>query len=510
MSNRKAGIILSYINTLLNMVVGLFLSAFLLRVLGDAEYGLYQTMSSFANYLVLLEFGTGTVMARNLSVCRSKGNSEEEINRNVSTIWTETLILMAVIIGVATAFFFLIDSVYSKSLTMDQIQSGKMIFVIVTLYLVSSFGVQTLSGIILAFERYTYNSVMAIAKQVIRVTLLVCLITRWKHALIIALVDFILGFAMLLIGYLYCKRKFHVKFSSKYFDRTVFKSSLPLSIAIFTQGLSNQANSNVGKFLVGIEFDPETVAVYSVALYIIHVFASLGTVPIIMYTPQVAKNVTTGIRGRALTDTIIKPCRLVTIICGTILFGFISVGRPFISMIYGSEYLVAWNIVLVVATPTVILLTNGVMENVLNAMNKTKPRTLSLLITTLANIILTLLFMKKWGIMGAAIASAVSTFLFQVTLLNIYYSKFLDMNMIYLYKKAYKGIVPFQVLGMIAAFVVTYFISNNILAFLLGGITYVVISFVGILIFGVNETEREIIKSTSSRIVYKIRHKMGE
>lgn len=500
MGNRKAGIILSYTNTLLNMATGLFLSAFLLRMLGDAEYGLYQTMSSFANYLVLLEFGTGTVMARNLSVCRSKENSEAEINKNIATIWTETLILIAVIIGVATVFFLSIDNIYSKSLTADQIQRGKIIFIIVTLYLIFSFGVQTLGGIILAFERYTYNSMLAIARQIIRVLLLVFLIARWRYALIIAVVDFFLGFAMLLTGYIYCKRKFYVKFSPKYFDKTIFKASLPLSVAIFTQGLANQANSNVGKFLIGIEFSPETVAVYSVALYIIHIFASLGTVPIIMYTPQVTQNVTTGTKGRELTDTIIEPCRLVTIICGTILFGFISVGRPFVRLIYGSEYLAVWSVVLVVATPTVILLTNGVMENVLNAMNKTKPRTFSLLITTLSNILLTILFMKKWGIMGAAIASAVSTFFFQITLLNIYYSKCLHMNMTYLYKKAYQGIVPFQILGTIAAFAVTYFISNHILQFLLGGITYVAISFAGILIFGVNATERMMLKSIISKL----------
>ncbi len=500
MGNRKAGIVLSYTNTLLNMVVGLFLSAFLLRMLGDSEYGLYQTMSSFANYLVLLEFGTGTVMARNLSVCRNKENSEAEINKNVSTVWTETLILIAAIIGVSTIFYFSLDSIYSKSLTAAQIQNGKVIFIFVTLYLVFSFCVQTLNGIILAFERYTYNSAMSIARQIIRVILLVCLIARWKYALIIAVVDFVLGLIMFIVGYVYCKRKFHVKFNPKYFDKAIFKSSLPLSIAIFMQGLSNQANSNVGKFLIGIEFDPETVALYSVALYIIQIFTSLGTVPIVMYTPQIAKNVTIGIKGKALTDTIIEPCRLVAIICGTTLFGFISVGRPFISLVYGSKYLIAWKIVLVVAIPTVILLTNGVMENVLNAMNRTKPRTVSLLVTTLANIILTMIFMKKWGIMGAAIASAVCTFLFQATFLNIYYSKCLDMNMIYLYNKAYRGILPFQVLGMIAGLVVTNFTSNNVLSFLLGGITYVVVSFVGILLFGVNETEKRIIKSIIGKI----------
>ena len=189
------------------MAVGLFLSAFLLRMLGDAEYGLYQTMSSFANYLVLLEFGTGTVMARNLSACLSHGKNEKEINKNVATVWSETLILMAVIIGVSVAFYFSIGSIYSKTLTADQIQKGRIIFIFVTLYLVSSFGVQTLNGIILAFERYTYNSAMAIARQIIRVVLLVCLVMRWRHVLVVAVVDFVLGLALFLVGYIYCKRQ---------------------------------------------------------------------------------------------------------------------------------------------------------------------------------------------------------------------------------------------------------------------------------------------------------------
>ena len=39
-----------------NMITGLVLSSFLLRALGDTEYGLYQTIASFATDLVLREF----------------------------------------------------------------------------------------------------------------------------------------------------------------------------------------------------------------------------------------------------------------------------------------------------------------------------------------------------------------------------------------------------------------------------------------------------------------------
>ena len=130
MNNRSKGIALSYINTALNMVCGLFLSAFLLRMLGDTEYGIYQTVSAFASYLVLFEFGTGTVMTRNLSMCFGRNATRDEIERNVSTIWTITNALAIVIAIVSLGFFFSMGSIYSKTMTEAQIAYGKKIFAI--------------------------------------------------------------------------------------------------------------------------------------------------------------------------------------------------------------------------------------------------------------------------------------------------------------------------------------------------------------------------------------------
>ena len=75
---RNVGILFSYVSVIVTMISGLVLSSFLLKTLGNTEYGLYQTISSFANYLVLFEFGTGTVMTRNISLCMS---SSDDLNR---------------------------------------------------------------------------------------------------------------------------------------------------------------------------------------------------------------------------------------------------------------------------------------------------------------------------------------------------------------------------------------------------------------------------------------------
>ena len=81
LKKRGIGIALSYTNTFLNMITGLFLSSFLIAQLGDESYGVYQSVSSFVNYLVLLEFGTGTIMSRNLAACKARGEGQEEIEK---------------------------------------------------------------------------------------------------------------------------------------------------------------------------------------------------------------------------------------------------------------------------------------------------------------------------------------------------------------------------------------------------------------------------------------------
>lgn len=256
--SRGAGITLSYVNTFLNMICGLFLSAFLLRSLGDTDYGVYQTVSSFANYLVLLEFGTGTVMTRNLSACRARNATKDEIEKNVSTIWTITNVLSLVIIAVSALFYLSLGSIYSNSLDAGQIEYAKQIFVVITVFLLVSFYLQTLNGITLAFEHYTFTSKTSIMKVVSRTVLLIVLVPIIKKALIIAAVDAAVGICLVVYAYIYCKRNFKIKINITGFDKSILKASLPLCMAIFLQALVNQANSNVAKFIIGIKLDPET------------------------------------------------------------------------------------------------------------------------------------------------------------------------------------------------------------------------------------------------------------
>lgn len=497
-SSRGIGISISYLNTALNMICGLFLSSFLLRSLGDSEYGLYQTVAAFATYLVLLEFGTGNVMSRNIAVCKASGK-KEDLEKNISTIWFITVALSALIIIISGVFYFSIDSLYKSTMTEAQIVYAKRIFVFVTAYLVFSFYTQTLNGVLLGYEQYTFSQILNGIRIVLRTALLVGIILFKPYAIVIAFTDMVLSFLVLVLTWSYCKKHYNLRFRLKVFDKAILIEALPFCFALMIQSLVNQANNNVDKFVIGIMVSMESVAIYSVAQYVYSIFSSVTTVPISMYLPQVAKDIGEGKKGRSLTDTLIEPCRLVVLIGGAIVFGFFAIGQQFIKIVYGTNYSVAWIYALIIMIPMFINMTIGILINVLDVLKKRIVRSFVLLGTTILNIALTVIFIKFIGIIGAVIATAISTLLGQVLIMNIYYDRKLGIKVMRLYAKAYKGILPIYIIASAIGFIVSRLINNNLLSLIIGGILFIGISLVLLLIFGMNESEKSKLKSIMMR-----------
>ena len=489
MKNRNIGIIISYVNMVVATACGLFLGSFLIRTLGDVEYGLYQTIASFANYLVLLEFGTGTVMARNIAVARNTSGMES-VEKNYSTVFTISLVLSAMILVVSAIFYLNVGSIYSKTMTPDQVVYAKKIFIFLTLYIIFIFLGQSCDGFMLGMEQYILPKVIALAKTVMRFVLLVTLISFRRYAILIAVVDCALGFVIFAGCFIYCTVRFKVRPSVKMFDKSVFRQSLPLCLALFLQTIINQANNNVDKFVIGIKMSLESVALYSVAQYIITMFSSILTTPVSMYMPEVSKNMAKGLRGKELTETLIPPCRFAALIGGTILCGFFAVGRQFISIVYEKSRVEAWLYAMIVLVPMFINMTNAVIINVLDVANKRLVRSLLLLGTTVLNIVLTVILIQSMGIVGAVVATAISMLIGHIFIMNLYYYKVMKINVIFLFYRAYKGILIYQIAAGVITFFAARMISNIYVSFFAGGFMFVALSFFSIFMLGFDKSER--------------------
>lgn len=493
MHTRGRGILISYIKILTNMLCGVILSSALLRMLGDTEYGIYQTVAAFANYLILLEFGVGTVMVRNLSMCRGRGAGEAEIQRNITTNWTLTGILALVLLLVSMLFYAAIPGIYANSMTPDQIRHGQRIFAVSVGHLMTTFLIHTVNAVILSFEDYTFGSVQSIVRIMVRMLLLLVLLLWCPNALVIAFVDAILGALCLLESCWYCKHKLKVRLRFGKCDPEILRASAPLALAVFMQGIVNQANNNVDKVLIGVMLSPEQVSLYSVSLYIYSIFSSLVNVASAMYVPTVTQKVGQGLEGKELTKELVPPCRLTAFTGGLVLFGFVAIGRQFVEILYGSDYLLAWPVAIILMTPAYLDTVVDVLVHVLNAMNKRMARSLVLILTTAMNIVLTVFWLNRWGVFGAAAATALCTFLGPVLIMQIYYKKVMGIPALWLLRKAFSGMLPYMLLGCGAALWSGARIGNVYVSFVVGGVVFLGIAVGGYLRFGMKPEEKDFI-----------------
>lgn len=499
MNKRGTGIAISYCSTIVNMVTGLVLSSFLLRTLGDTEYGLYQTIASFANYLVLLEFGTGTITTRNVAFFRDE-HDERMFNRVLSTMLTITILFSALIAVVSAVFYVNIGVIYAKTMDAAQIQYAKRIFLFLVAHILLVFVTQTFDGFLLGMKQYTFTKIRSVINTLIRFGLLLLVIWFRRSALCIVIIDVSLNAIMLLITVFFSVRHYAIRYVPRETSKKILLNSLPLCFALLLQAIINQANNNVDKFVIGVMRSVQDVALYSVTQYFFSMFSTIMTIPIPMYLPEVVETVRSGAEGKALTDSMISPCRLGAIIGGTVLFGFISVGRPFISLAYGADKTDAWLYAVVIMLPMFINMTNAVVLNVLQAMNKLHVRSIVLSFTAGLNIVATVLLIRRIGIIGAVLATAASLLIGNILIMNLYYKKSLHLQILRLFSEAYRGILPFQLLACAIGWAATQIIENQLLSVIVGGVLFLGVSLFLIFRFGLRTEE----KAHASRLLRRL------
>ena len=75
--NRKIGTILSYTLIMFEVLSALLLTPFIIRNLGQAEYGVYKLATAVNSYLLLFDLGIGNAVVKYVSKFRVENSLEQ-------------------------------------------------------------------------------------------------------------------------------------------------------------------------------------------------------------------------------------------------------------------------------------------------------------------------------------------------------------------------------------------------------------------------------------------------
>ena len=135
---RKIGIVLQYLQMGASIVISLIYTPFMLRILGQAEYGIYSLAASIIAYLSLLSLGFGSSYLRYYS--RYKANDDQiSINRlnGLYLIVFSVLGMIAFFAGMIIALN--VSAFFNETYSQQQLDTAKVLMLFLAVNLAVSF-----------------------------------------------------------------------------------------------------------------------------------------------------------------------------------------------------------------------------------------------------------------------------------------------------------------------------------------------------------------------------------
>lgn len=491
-SQLKAGAILNYVIIVVNSLVGLLYTPYMLHKLGQSEYGLYSLVASVISYLTVLDLGFGNATVRYTAKYRAEGKQKEQYELfGMLLLFYIAISIVAMLLG--AWLYFNVDSLFSETMTDTELGKARIMILILVLNLAFTFPMSIFGSIITAYEQFIFPKVVNIACILFNTIVMIILLHYGYRAIAMVVVQTFFNFFSLILQYFYCKYKIQIKILFGKVKLVFLWEICVYSFWIFLEVIINRVYWSTGQFVLAAVSGTIAVAIFAVAIQLHNMYMQFSTAISSVFLPKVTKMVATNSDNREISDLFIRTGRIQNIIMGLVLFGFIVFGKQFIILWAGAEYEDSYVITLLFFIALYIPLIQNLGISILQARNQMKFRSLLYVAIAVVALILQIIFAKIWGAVGCALAIAGALFLGQGIIMNIYYQREQHIDILLFWKEILKMDIGPILLSILFVYAINTLTVNSWLSLAFyGGIFFILYSFV-MYKFGMNQSEKDLI-----------------
>ena len=500
MNQIKAGAILNYVIIGLNTIVGLAYTPFLLRCLGQNEYGLYSLVSSVIAYLTILDFGFGNAIIRYTSKFRAEGKTREQWEMFGMFLIVYSIIGLIAFCG-GLGLYFNVEALFDRTMTPDDISQARTMMLLLTFNLVFTFPLSIFGSIISAYENFVFQRVINIARILLCTGVMIGLLLIGYKAIALVVVNTVFNILTLIINLIYCKKKLKIKILFGHFDLAFIKEISIYSFWIFLNAIMDKIYWGTGQFVLGAISGTIAVAIFSVAIMLQQMYMQFSTSIVSVMLPRMTAMITHNHSKTEISNLFIRIGRIQNLIMALILGGFIVFGQSFIKLWAGNEYSESFLITLIFFIALYIPLIQNIGITILQARNQMKFRSLLYVTIAIISLIFQIILSKSYGALGCAIAIGAALILGTGIIMNIYYYTRQDINIPRFWSENLKQLIAPAILTIIGYTSNRFFDYSRIPTLALGITLFTIIYIASAWFFSMNSYERNLFSSPLKKIL---------
>lgn len=495
MNQLKAGATLNYVVIILNTLVGLLYTPYMLRMLGQSEYGLYSLVASVISYLTVLDLGLGNAIIRYTAKFRAENKIKEQYDMfGMFFILYLCIGLFSFVVGLG--LYFNVDKMFGNTMTPLELDHARIMMLVLVFNLAFTFPMSIFGSIITAYERFVFPKIINIIRIVLNTSIMIVLLAFGYKAIAMVVLQTFFNVATLVVNYVYCKKNLKIEINFGRFQWGFLREVAVYSFWIFLNVIMDRIYWSTGQFVLGAVSGTIAVSIFAVAIQLQGMYMQFSTAISSVFLPKVTGMVTLGDNKREISDLFVRTGRIQYIVMSFILFGFVVFGKPFIILWAGTDYIQAYIITLLFFIALIIPLIQNLGITILQARNQMMFRSVLYILIAAVALVFQIILAKRYGGIGCAFAIAGALFIGQGIVMNIYYSRRQNLNVLGFWKEILKmSLVP--IFTSILALYVTYNIVliNTWQKLFIGIIIYTLVYVPLFYTFSMNKNEREMILS---------------
>ncbi|MBD5231137.1 MAG: oligosaccharide flippase family protein [Bacteroidales bacterium] len=503
MSQLKAGAVLNYVIIVLNTIVGLAYTPYMLRCLGQNEYGLYSLVASVIGYLTILDFGFANAIIRYTAKYRAEGKKREQWE-----LFGMFLIVYLVIGFLAfcggLALYFNVDMLFDRTMSASDLSQARIMMLLLTVNLVFTFPLSVFTAIVTAYERFVFPRVISILRILLTTAVMIVLLAYGFKAVALVVVTTIFNLSTLFLNYVYCKKKLRIKIKFTGIDWGILKEISKYSFWIFLNAIMDKIYWSTGQFVLGTISGTVAVAIFSVAILLEQMYMQFSISIASVLLPRLTSMVALKASYKEISDIFIRTGRLQCYVMAFILAGFIIFGKGFIFIWAGADYSESYIITLIFFVALFVPLIQNTGISILQARNQLAFRATLYVIIAFISLGCQIWWAHTWGAIGCAAAIGGALVVGTGIVMNIYYYTHQHIDIPKFWREM-TGILLVTLLFTIAGVWSCRWFDYRHVPTLIGGIAVFSLTYMPVLWFTcMNDYERGLIKAPLKKILRRL------
>ena len=394
----------SWVSLGFDVLVGLFLSPFLIHWLGDTAFGIWVLIFSITGYYGLFDLGIHSSVVRYVSKFAATDDIEDLAKLINTSLFTYSCIgALSLLVTLFLSFY--VDHIFK--IPPELHSTARWLLLLVGASVGIGFPLGVVGGYLDGLQRFYVNNWANIAGDIARLVGILLAVHYGRGLLTIAAITVVLPVILSAIRGVIAYRIQPVPFGLKYVDRTTFRTMVNYSSVTMIIMIATQLKFKTDNIVIGTMISAAAVTYFSIGSRIVSYAQQVVMAMAQNFLPIASQSEATGNMDR-LRKVFVVGNRICALTAFPITAVLLVLGRSVIELWVGKKYVAtSYPVLVVLIVPATLMWAQAASGRVLFGISKHRTWAFVTLAEGICNLILSIILVRPYGIIGDAYGTAI-------------------------------------------------------------------------------------------------------